>query len=204
LGECPVVSASGIEEYRRSPASRTLPSGRLSDHLFAVLSGIPGAIEIGDLTALSAGLLGIEDRAEVAENLAEALVDPNAAHSHRLELRDRLRILWLEIAKLPLAQRVALLANLRSTAGACAWLLIELRVVKFRDLASCLGLSTEGLANIWNQLPLEDSEIAARWGLERQQVINMRSAARQRLGRRMKIREQSTGTGNTARNSLTK
>jgi hypothetical protein len=37
---------------------------------------------------------------------------------------------------------------------------------------------------LWNRLPLEDNEIAARLNLERQQVINLRSTAREKLERR--------------------
>ena len=43
----------------------------------------------------------------------------------------------------------------------------------------------EHLAEIWNELPLDDRTIAGHLGLTRQQVINLRSAARQRLARQM-------------------
>jgi hypothetical protein len=201
---CAVVPDSSIEAVRLTLSARSLPVSRLPDLLFAVLSEIPGAVEIGDLTSLMADLLGVDDRADLVENMAERLADPRAAHSHRVELRDSLRVLWGEITQLPLTQRAALLLNLRSSMGACLWLLIELRVVAFRDLAACLGLTGESLAAIWNRLPLEDSEIATRLGLKRQQVINMRSAARQRLGRRMESREQNATAGNKQGNLPTR
>ena len=198
-----VVPESAIETCRQALSRRTLPVSRLQDMLFAVLSEVQGAVEIGDLTTLIAGLTGIDDRPDLVENMAERLADPRASHSHRVELRDSLRVLWNEITQLPLPQRVALLLNLRSSMGACPWLLIELRVVGFRDLAACLGLSGETLAEMWNRLPLDDNEVAARWGLQRQQVINMRSAARQRLGRRMEARDQKASAGNKLGNPRT-
>jgi hypothetical protein len=40
------------------------------------------------------------------------------------------------------------------------------------------------LSALWDQLPLDDLSIAARLGVTRQQVINLRKAARARLARR--------------------
>ncbi len=198
-----VVTESTVETCRQALAGRSLPVSRMQDLLFTILSELPGSIEIGDLTSLLAGILGVDDHNDIVENMAERLADPRASHSQRLEMRDSLRVLWGEIQQLPLHQRVALLLNLRSSMGACLWLLVELRVVVFRDLAECLGLTGKELAAIWNRLPLEDSEIASRWGLQRQQVINMRSAARQRLGRRMETLERTFTVGNKSRNPRT-
>jgi DNA-binding CsgD family transcriptional regulator len=41
------------------------------------------------------------------------------------------------------------------------------------------------LARIWKDLPLADQDIATRLDLNRQQVINLRKSARERLGRRL-------------------
>ena len=53
-------------------------------------------------------------------------------------------------------------------------------------------LEPRQLALIWNDLPLDDLKIAALLGTERQQVINLRQAARNRLARRL-LRESGKG-----------
>jgi hypothetical protein len=203
LGECPVASGAALDRCRQTLAARALPVARLPDLLFAVLTDVPGAIEIGNLTSLIAPLAGVDDRAEVVDIVAETLVDSRPSHSRQFELRESLRILWSEVADLPVPQKIALLLNLRSTSGAGVWLLTELGIVPFRELAASLGLAAETLAGLWNRLPLEDFEIAKLLKLERQQVINMRSAARQRLGRRTRNRDRIPPGGNTSRNSST-
>ena len=62
--------------------------------------------------------------------------------------------------------------------------MVDLGVATFREVAAALEIGPEELAELWNRLPLEDLEIAARLGLDRQQVINLRSTARQKLARR--------------------
>ena len=47
-------------------------------------------------------------------------------------------------------------------------------------------MTLEEFGEIWNELPLDDKRIAALLGLTRQQVINLRKSARERLTRRMK------------------
>jgi hypothetical protein len=48
-------------------------------------------------------------------------------------------------------------------------------------------MPVERLASLWNDLPIEDVEIAEHLGVTRQQVINLRKVARERLARRMKV-----------------
>jgi hypothetical protein len=47
-------------------------------------------------------------------------------------------------------------------------------------------MTKEEFAEIWNHLPLDDNRIAEILNLTRQQVINLRKSARERLARRMK------------------
>jgi hypothetical protein len=49
-----------------------------------------------------------------------------------------------------------------------------------------MGVTTDKLAEIWNDLPLDDLRIASMLGVSRQQVINFRKSARVKLSRRMK------------------
>ncbi|MBS1877660.1 MAG: hypothetical protein JSU00_30890 [Acidobacteria bacterium] len=202
IGGSPAAGAT-VEAVRAGLARRELTSRRLGEVLLTALSEFDGAIELGDLTTLVAGLLGVDDRNDNTENLAETVADPRVSQERDLELRRSLAMLWEDIRELPQGQRVALLLNLRSTNGACIWLLPELGVVGFRDLADALGMRAEELAGIWNRLPLGDAEIAERLSLERQQIINMRSAARQRLTRRTKIRDRTVAAINMPGNSTT-
>jgi len=102
-------------------------------------------------------------------------------------LRNWLGLVWAEIRELPENQRAALLLNLRSVHGAAVALIADLGLATFSEIATALGMNVQALAELWNRLPLEDREIAERLGLERQQVINLRSAARQRLERRVRL-----------------
>jgi hypothetical protein len=54
-----------------------------------------------------------------------------------------------------------------------------------RALAAGLEMSAEALASLWNDLPLSDNEVASRLSCTRQQVINLRMAARKRLANRL-------------------
>lgn len=59
----------------------------------------------------------------------------------------------------------------------------ELRgVASLRQLAALLSFSPEQFAAIWPELPQDDATIAQRLQLQRQQVINLRRVARDRLG----------------------
>ena len=102
-----------------------------------------------------------------------------------LENSKKLKALWSEIALLPLAQRKALLLNLRDSVDReIVTLLPALDIASLREIAAMLELTPENLAQMWNTLPLNDQQIATEMGLERRQVINLRRSARERLMRR--------------------
>ena len=132
----------------------------------------------------------------VAELFQLPLIPTQAARSERTEetasaesslvYRSALIEVWREVDLLPPRQRIALLLSLRDESGsAITSLLILLRIVTFDGLAAAVELSSEELTAIWDQLPLPDAVIAERLGLTRQQVINLRKSARERLGRRL-------------------
>ncbi len=103
------------------------------------------------------------------------------------ERRDYLQRLWNEIIELPTRQRTAVLLNLKDENGRGAidlWLVVGVATVE--KIARALEMTPAKLAEIWNYLPLEDKRIAEILGLTRQQVINLRKSARERLSRRMK------------------
>jgi hypothetical protein len=98
-----------------------------------------------------------------------------------------LRRLWDEISQLPPRQRAALLLNLRDESGRGVvdlWMIVGIATVE--AVASVLGTTVAEFAALWSELPLDDNRIAALLGLTRQQVINLRKSARERLTRRMK------------------
>jgi hypothetical protein len=97
--------------------------------------------------------------------------------------------LWREIEQLPPRQRAALLLNLREAGGGSAIPLITVTGLATSErIAELTGIPAGELASIWNQLPLDDNTIASRLGATRQQVINLRKCARERLARRLSKR----------------
>ncbi len=101
------------------------------------------------------------------------------APPERTDVSDKL---WKEIRELPLRQRIALLLHLRDDTGQSA--MIHLGVSP-REIAAALEMPDAELEAIWEALPLDDNRIAARLNVTRQQVINLRKCARERLARRI-------------------
>jgi hypothetical protein len=152
----------------------------------AVLEDRGGPMDLDELVGVIAGVWGIRDR-QLPLDAVDGMAQP--ALPDGMEALDRqrhLRKLWAEIVQLPLGQRTALLLNLRDDAGGSALLFLPASgIASIRQIAAVLELRPEELAGMWGRLPLNDLEIAERLRLTRQQIINLRNSARQRLGRRM-------------------
>jgi len=102
-----------------------------------------------------------------------------------LEQRLFFEQVWREVCQLPVLQRAALLLNLRgSTDGGVISFLPFLGVASKEELARLLEMPYEDFQKLWSELPLDDSRIAQMFGITRQQVINLRKTARERLVRR--------------------
>jgi hypothetical protein len=115
------------------------------------------------------------------------IADSSASHAVQLESRQRLEALWRETCALPAPQRTALLLNLRDSDGGNAIALFALLgIASLEEVAAAIELPLAHLAALWPKLPLDDLTIAALLGITRQQVINLRLAARQRLARRLR------------------
>lgn len=100
--------------------------------------------------------------------------------------RSNLQRAWSEIRELPVKQRVALLLSLRDEQGDGMLVVLPAAgVASIRKIAEALEMAAETLAALWKDLPLDDLRIAEHLGVNRQQVINLRKSARERLGRRM-------------------
>lgn len=108
-----------------------------------------------------------------------------------LEQRLFFEQVWLEVCQLPVLQRAALLLNLRdSRDGGVISFLPFLGVASKEELAQLLEMPYEDFQRLWSELPLDDLRIAQMFGITRQQVINLRKTARERLARRMRKLEE--------------
>lgn len=153
-----------------------------------------GPVEIDELVGIVAARWGVRDQ-EVftasdggldVEDAAE-VPDRRAGVASEVERRFYLQRLWREISELPERQRAAVLLNLRDEHGRGVvdlWILTA--VATPPDIAGALSVSLEEFGNLLTELPFDDNRIAAHLGVTRQQVINLRKSARERLARRMK------------------
>jgi len=153
-------------------------------------------VQLDELVGIVAQLQGIRDPHTVHQfeyseedngvSVCELLPDPNVDIATSLEQKLFLERLWKEVCQLPQRQRVALLLNLRDASAGDALILFTLTgIASLRRIAEALEIPPEELASLWNKLPLQDAEIAVLLGITRQQVINLRKSARERLARRV-------------------
>jgi RNA polymerase sigma factor (sigma-70 family) len=163
----------------------------LAELLPAVLEFLDSPIEIDELVTLIAELLGqreVQTQSDALriDNDKSLSSDPRERLDEAFDHRARLERVWQEVRQLPPRQRAALLLNLRDEQGESAIVMLPmLRIASLHQIAEALEMSAEELADIWNELPLEDTTLALRMGASRQQVINLRKCARQRLARRL-------------------
>lgn len=188
-----------LHQLRTTPevfVQTALPRGtvanlHLGELVAAIFNWVGQPIELDELTAIVAELCGIQDHintGQTAENSFESkleqMPDLRANIDQTLGHRRYLEKLWSEIKKMSPRHCAALLLNLKDEQGQSATdLLILTGVVSVSQLAQALDLTEMELMQIWNQLPLDDLTIAERLGLKRQQVINLRKTARERLAR---------------------
>lgn len=192
----PRVWWGGYSKWREHEKSAALPQLQacrsrlpntkgLRELVTAVFSLASQPVELDDLVSLLADVLGISDEVIALESNSE-LPDERSSIASVVERRACLQQLWNEVRKLPLAQRRALLLNLRDQDGGNQLALFHLTgVASLPELAKTLEFSLEKFAALWNQLPIDDLSLAAQLGVTRQQVINLRLAARRRLARHL-------------------
>lgn len=164
---------------------------QLHDLLTTIFEVAHAPLDLDQLTALVAEFWGIEDHP--AEPLS---AETYGSHDLRvgadtnlatiIEQRQLLQRLWREICQLPRRQRVALLLNLKSPPGInVITLLPATGVATFEQIAQALEIPAAEFEQLWADLPLDDLRLAAYLGATRQQVINLRKTARERLLKRM-------------------
>lgn len=156
----------------------------LLDLVARLLGWLGQPIPLRQLVDVLGELLEISDRKESLDHVwpsgavARAeMADPAPSPVDALKWNEYLRWLWREMARLTLPQRSAFL--LHSTVVHE----FEFRgIASIRQIAGLLEIPAETLAEMWNEIPLGDLVIAARLARARQQVINLRRVARDRLG----------------------
>lgn len=164
---------------------------KLAEMLASIFNYLGGPIEFDELVSGVAAIQGISDQPiESLSDDDEVSFEPVAAEpdpAWRTEKKFFLQRLWEELQQLPLNQRAALLLNLKDSSGFGSITLFPATgIATIRQLAQTLAMSAEALAEMWNDLPIEDARIAELIGLTRQQVINARKSGRERLARRLK------------------
>jgi RNA polymerase sigma factor (sigma-70 family) len=180
---CGLAAWRGLESIGRSPRedhSELEHNSPPADLLLSVFRLSGGPLEVNGTIDLGVELSGV--RSDPANVVMEALPDRNPGIDRRIEQKGFATELWTEICALPLPQRLALLLNL-SDDGVNLFVLTG--VAHFREIAEALVIQAEEFAVLFHDLPLEDNIIAARLGLTRQQVINLRMSARKRLSNRI-------------------
>ncbi len=162
---------------------RSSAADALAKTMLEVLHQLERAPSLDDLVTEVAARCGIADpvHADIVHIAAPRMHEPDAP----FQSLQSLRALWTEIRELPRRQRLALLLNARDSAGdSVLRLLIESHVVTACELALAVEVRESDLDSLIERLPMRDLAIADCLQLTRQQVINLRSAARDRLARR--------------------
>jgi len=148
--------------------------------IVSALTSIGKPLRLADLVTTL-----LPEQGEVQERLSE-LSTPSQFLTDPVEARQYLQVLWREIRDLPPRQQSALLLNLREPgSGNAVILFLAVSIATFEEIATALGMTADELTAIWDDLPFDDLKIAELLGITRQQVINLRKSARERLTRRM-------------------
>lgn len=182
-------------ESKLRPADGAADASLKLDALIPALLNCAGRpIEFEELVDTVAELQGIKNRyeggagaGEDSDDELERIADPRADVEVETDQRFYLQRLWTEICQLPLRQRVALLLNLKDAKGHSMISMFPLTgIASMKEIATALEMALEEFAAVWNELPWEDAKIARQLNLTRQQVVNLRKCARERLARRMR------------------
>lgn len=182
------------DEKFTARAGRLIARGmdaKLNDLLLEIFNYVGGPVAFDELLSAVAALLQIRDEppssTEEAQEVGAAQLASGEDVAWQVEKRIFLQRLWEEMRDLPVTQRAALLLNLREAdGGGCLALFPATGVATLRQIAETLEIPAEKFAEMWPQLPLDDAAIAGLLNLKRQQVINLRKSARERLSRRLK------------------
>ena len=182
---CGFSAWRGMERTKEAPALGRRDPSDVAATLRELFERAGGPVTLASATQVLAVAWNVTDT--VLFDAADvAIRDAAPPPDLRIENRTMLESLWREVRDLRPLQRAVLLLNLRDVDGSNALaLLVILDIASLDDIAAAIGIPPETLAGLWNVLPIDDLRIAEMFSLRRQQVINLRQAARQRLGRRV-------------------
>ena len=159
---------------------------QLSKLLNALFQSCGSPLKLDDLVNIVADICHEKDQPDEPLDTRMQLAAPNLDFEIMLEQRHILALLWQEVCELPCRQRLALLLNFKDARGQeLVSLLPYTRTATIEQIAKAIEFPLVEFLRLWNKLPLDDATIAGLLGATRQQVINLRKCARERLERRM-------------------
>lgn len=190
------ASSGHLEKIRQDPGewirevgliSAGSTRGELVSLLNAIFQWCKRPVKLDDLVNVAADICREKDLPDEPIETVLNVAAPILSFETTLESQRSLTVLWREICQLPIRQRVALLLNFKDSHGQeLISLLPYTRAATIEQIAEALEFPLSELLRLWNDLPLEDLVIAEMLGATRQQVINLRKCARERLDRRMR------------------
>ncbi|HKP47789.1 MAG TPA: hypothetical protein VJT50_14410 [Pyrinomonadaceae bacterium] len=193
MAPSPPATAGGSDKANGKLSNAQIKSDEFLVALFE-RSGKP--IDFDEVVKLAAETWHIHDPPTESIDTGSSEIDHQFSSSEpRIDLALEQRLffeqVWSEVCQLPVLQRAALLLNLRdSRDGGVISFLPFLGVASKEELARLLEIPYEDFEKLWSELPLDDLRIAQMLGITRQQVINLRKTARERLARRMRKLEE--------------
>jgi RNA polymerase sigma factor (sigma-70 family) len=156
----------------------------LASATIELLVATGGPLDFEKFVGTIASAAGLLEPRRIGDPSALASREPS--HEAVIDQRRFLARVWDEVRELPVRQRIALLLNLRDANGAgLLWLLPITGIATIRQIAHVLEIPAGEFATLWRDIPLDDVTIGLRMGCNRQQVINLRMAARKRLMNRV-------------------
>ena len=155
-----------------------------SEALIALFAAERAPLRLDDVVRITVDLWNIAEAGTGDSTVEPESESPGIAA--QIETRETIQMLWREVCELRAPQRAALLMNLRDVQGANGVaLLVMSGVATVDEIAAAMGITPIKLSEIWNDLPFDDNTIAQSLNISRQQVINLRKAARERLARKL-------------------
>ncbi|HEX3247810.1 MAG TPA: hypothetical protein VHS05_00175 [Pyrinomonadaceae bacterium] len=166
--------------------SVSIDRAQLSNLLNALFRSCGNPVKLDDLVNIVADICHEKDQPDEPLDTMMQLAAPALDFEIMLEQQHMLALLWREVCELPWRQRLALLLNFKDGRGQdLVSLLPYTRTATIEQIAEAIEFPLVEFLRLWNKLPLDDATIAGLLGATRQQVINLRKCARERLERRM-------------------
>ena len=159
----------------------------LNKIVIEVFKWVNSPIEVDALVNLLTVLLDIKDHPvesldDETVYLSQRLIDATVHCGSRLELRDILQRLWVEVKLLPPNQRDTFCLSFEDESGDDLFsLLLSTEIVTLQQLAQELDRSLEQLMSLWQQMPMDNASIANELNATRPQVNKWRFRALRQL-----------------------